>query len=87
MPTIDYRLATGLGHDELRRLCGDIVDWKIAAIEQLHATPEEVEEAVAWAAGEDDVMAAERKPLSGRVAAVYDILTADDEDDVRERGR
>jgi len=40
---------------------------------------EELEEAVAWASGEDDIMGEERKQLSGRVGDIYDILTADEE--------
>ncbi len=68
-----------LTHDDLRRLCGDIIDWKLSAIIETGASIEEVEEAVAWASGENDVMGEARKPLSGTVAAVYDILTADDE--------
>jgi hypothetical protein len=66
-------------HDEVRRLCGDIVDWKLNAIVATGATVAEIEEAVAWVSGADDVMGEERKPLSGKVAEVYDILTADDE--------
>lgn len=70
---------TLLTHDEVRRLCGDIVDWKIAAIIASGATAEELEACVAWLSGEDDVMGEERKPLDGKAAELYDILTADDE--------
>jgi hypothetical protein len=66
-------------HDDLRRLCGDVVDWKLIAIVETGASLEEVEEAAAWVAGADDVMGDARKRLSGKVAEVFDILVADEE--------
>ena len=39
---------------------------------------EEIEEAVAYATGEDDIMGEERIPLIGRAAEVYEIITADE---------
>jgi hypothetical protein len=62
------------------RLCGDIEDWKIGAITGSGASYAELEEAVAWSMGEDDVMGEARKPLTGRVAQVHEILTRDEED-------
>lgn len=75
---MDPEHPASLTHDEVRRLCGDIVDWKLGAIIATGASLAEVEEAVAFAAGADDVMGEERKPLAGKVAEVYDILVADD---------
>ena len=66
-------------HDELRRLCGDVPEWKLAALAASGATAEEIEEALAWIAGESDVMGEERRPAAGPVARVYDILRADEE--------
>jgi hypothetical protein len=65
------------------RLCGDLDDGKGAAIIESGATIAEIEEAVAWSRGEDDLMGDERKRLTGRVADVCDILTRDEypEDD------
>ena len=71
------------GHEDVRRLCGDIADWKVSAILATGADLDQIATAVAWAAGEDDVMAEERRPLSGDAAAVYDILVADEEDEDR----
>ena len=71
--------AAKLGHDDVRRICGDVVDSTVEAIIETGATLEELEEAIAWASGEDDVMGEERKPLTGRAAEVYDILAADEE--------
>ena len=64
-------------YDELVRLVGDLEPVRLAQIEQLQATVEEIEEAVAFASGEDDVMGEARVPLIGRVAEVYEIITAD----------
>ncbi len=68
-----------LTHDEILGVAGDIGDAKAAAIEATGATREELEEAVAWAVGESDVMGDMRLPLAGRTAALYDILTADED--------
>ena len=70
---------TTLGPDDVRRLCGDIPDWKIADIVAKDPTIEEIEVALAWAAGESDIMGKERHPLSGKTAELYEILVADEE--------
>jgi len=66
---------------EIVGVCGDILDWKIKAIIESGATLPELETAAAWAAGADEVLGEEREPLTGATAAVYDILTADEEFD------
>lgn len=71
---------------EVQRLCGDVPDWKISAILATGADVDDIDTAIAWAAGEDDVMGAERRPLDGAAAAVYDILTADEEYGDEDRG-
>lgn len=71
---------------EVHRLCGDVPDWKISAILATGADVDDIDTAIAWAAGEDDVMGAERRPLDGAAAAVYDILTADEEYGDEDRG-
>ena len=65
-------------HEMVVGLIGEIGNAKIAAILAAGPTPEDLEEAVAWAAGESDVMGEERLPLTGVAARVYDILTADE---------
>ena len=69
---------------EIRALVGDIEAAKLEAILATGATAAEVEQALAWAADETDVMGDLQRPLSGPVAAVYDVLaselpSADDE--------
>ena len=66
-------------HDDLRRLCGDVADWKLIAIVETGASLEDIEEAVEWVSGADDVMGEARKQLSGRVADVFAILVTDGE--------
>ncbi|MFQ5953930.1 MAG: hypothetical protein ACE5JZ_02580 [Kiloniellales bacterium] len=68
-----------LTHDRVIDIAGDLGDARIARILATGATVEDLEEAVAWAAGESDVMGEERLPLSGRVAKLYEILTADED--------
>ena len=69
----------GLTRAEIVRVAGDIGDAKVASIEALDATLEELEAAIAWALGESDVMGDQRVPLAGRTAMLYDILTADED--------
>ena len=62
---------------EIRALVGDIEAAKLEAILATGATPAEVEQALAWAADATDVMGDLRRPLSGPVAAVYDVLSSE----------
>jgi hypothetical protein len=68
-----------LTQQDVRDIVGDLDDAKIAAILATGASPEELEEAAAWAAGESDVMGDLERPLDGVVAGLYEILTADEE--------
>jgi len=72
-------------HDMVVGLVGEIGNAKIAAILAAGPTLEDLEEAVAWAAGESDVMGEERLPLSGVAAQVYDILKAEEDYNNNER--
>jgi hypothetical protein len=65
----------------LKRLLGDTDDDKIVEVLDLEPTIAEVEEAVAWCLGEDDILGKERKPLRGKAARIFEILNADDEAD------
>lgn len=64
--------------DDALEILGPLPDERIAAILATGATVRQLEEAAAWAAGESDVMGQMRRPVSGPVAAVYDILTANE---------
>ena len=72
------KAAGGLGRAEILNVAGDIDDAKVAAIEASGATLGQLEEAVAWASAESDVMGQARRPLSGIVAEIYEILTSDE---------
>ena len=71
--------AARLSRREILDIAGNIEDANVAAIERSGATVEQLEEAVAWASGLSGVMSKERHPLSGVVADLYEILTADEE--------
>jgi hypothetical protein len=59
-------------------MVGDIEAVKLEAIAATGATPGQIEEAMAWAAGASDVMGGDlERPLSGPVAAVYEILAGE----------
>ena len=63
-----------LTRDDIRRLCGDVTDGRAARMIATGATLDDLEVAVAWSAGESDVMGEERKPLTGRAAELYELL-------------
>ncbi|MDH3229594.1 MAG: hypothetical protein OEN55_07375 [Alphaproteobacteria bacterium] len=77
MTESDRDIANATASD-VAEILGPMPDARIAAILATGATLEQLEEAAAWAAGESDVMGGMRRPVIGPVAAVYDILTADE---------
>lgn len=77
MTNSDLDCAKATASDAVEIL-GPMPDARVAAILATGATVEQLEEAAAWAAGESDVMSELRRPVIGPVAAVYDILTADE---------
>ena len=68
------RYAPDMRSEDVRRLCGDILDWKVDAILASGATLSDLEVAIAWLTGENDVMGKQRAPLEGAAASVYDLL-------------
>ena len=63
---------------EIRELVGDLEAAKLEAILATGATAGQIEEAMAWAAGESDVMGGElERLLAGPVAVVYEILASE----------
>jgi hypothetical protein len=64
---------------DVKDIVGDLDDAKIAVILATGANAEQLEEAMAWAAGESDVMGDLERPLSGVVARLYDILMTGEE--------
>ena len=70
-----------LSHETVVRIAGDVSDAKAVAIIASGASRDELEQAVAWACLEDDVMGKQRRALTGIVAELYEILTADEADE------
>lgn len=64
--------------EALRHILGDIDEAKAAQILALEPTPAELEAAVLWAAGNEDIVATQGGPLSDKTAQIFEILTADD---------
>jgi hypothetical protein len=67
-----------LSRADIVQMAGDIGDAKVVAIEASGATLEQLEEAVAWAGGQDQLMSKGGHPLSGIVGELHVILTADE---------
>lgn len=70
-----------LSHEAVVRIAGEVSDAKAVAIIASGANRDELEQAVAWASREDDVMGEQRRALTGIVAELYEILTADEADE------
>jgi hypothetical protein len=66
-----------LTREDVRRLCGELSDWKIAKIIASQPTYGELETAVVWAQGED--LGTDHQPLEGKVAYLYEIIIAGEE--------
>ncbi len=67
-----------LTHEQITGVVGKIDDMRAAEIIATGATIEELEEAVAWATRESDVMGDRRLRGSPVVGKVYDLLTAEE---------
>lgn len=83
--TANKTTARAATRREIIEIAGSLDDEAIADIEGMGATPAEVLEAFTRIDQEDDFAAETFKPLSGRVARVYEILVADrpvDEEDL-----
>jgi hypothetical protein len=73
------RSTSPLSAAEIRRVCGEILDWKIAAISASGASLADLEAAAAWLEGRDDAMGEARRPLTGDAALIYDLLIRSEE--------
>jgi hypothetical protein len=68
-----------LDAEQVRGLCGELLDDTVAKIIESGATLAELETALAWAKGQDDVMGEAEEPLSGAAAVVFDLLASEDD--------
>ena len=68
--------GAALSAGEVRRIAGDISDARVLAILDLAPSRDELEQAVAWAEGQSDVLGELELPLSVVVGELHEILTA-----------
>jgi hypothetical protein len=64
---------------DLDRLLGDTDPSKLSQILALEPTMAEVEEAVLWSSGDGDILGKQGLQLTGKVAAIFDIIMADEQ--------
>ena len=72
------RASPPVTRQDIESILGRIDDASMTAILAIGPSVNELEEAVAWATGESDVMGELERPLDGAAARVYDILTQDE---------
>ena len=80
-PLDQNRSSPFASRDDVERAVGDMDEAAILEILALQPTLAELEEAAIWARGEGDVIGKSGHMLSGVPAEIYDILTADDEEE------
>lgn len=71
--------------DDATRLLGDTDESKVAEILAVGPTIWELEQAAIWHRGDGDVLGKADLPLSGKAARIFEILSADEEDETRDR--
>ena len=81
----DARSAAAM-HDDLLQIVGDIDERMALDILALCPTVAEIEEAAMWVSGQGDVLAKTGHPLAGIPAEIFEILTADEEEEEPTRG-
>ncbi len=76
-----------LSAEDIRRTCGDLPDWKLNEIQASGADLDDLKQALAWCAGDDETTPMRHIPPGSAAARVYDVLMAGEEDDDRDGGR
>ena len=72
--------ADVLSPDQLKSILGEVDDAKLIEVLKLQPTLVELEEAAIWATGNGDILAKDGRPMTGTVAAIVEILTAEEEE-------
>lgn len=67
--------------EDLHSLIGDIDEMTAVEILALRPTVRDIEQAAMWVAGQGDILSREGEPLAGVAAQIFDILTADEEEE------
>lgn len=73
--------------EEIRHIAGPLNDEAVAAILRVRPSFEELETATQYVLGEGDRADRAGHPLAGRVAQLYEILSAEDADDEERAAR
>lgn len=76
----DSKVAPVLSAEDVRRLAGPLDDESVAEILKLGASAEELEIAAGYAVGDGDRYDRLGHELTGKVAAIYEILRADEDE-------
>jgi hypothetical protein len=76
----DSKGAPVISAEDVRRLAGPLDDETVAEILKLGASLEELEIAASYAEGEGDRLDRLGHTLTGKVAEIYEILSADQEE-------
>jgi hypothetical protein len=66
--------------DELRAIAGNLDDEKAIDILNLQPTSAELEQAIIWASGDGDLLAKGGHTMTGKVAEIVEILTAEEDE-------
>lgn len=68
--------------DDIKIILGNVDEAEMIEILALQPTIAELEEAAIWVKGDGEVIGkGGRPPLTGKVAAILEIITADEEDE------
>jgi hypothetical protein len=84
-PSASTTRPASVDRDDVIHVLGAIDEDLIIDTLALNPTFGDLEQAVIWAAGEGDVLARQGHPLTGVVADIVDILSADEEEPPRQR--
>jgi hypothetical protein len=75
-----------LTRSDIRRICGDLPDWKITEILASGGDIAALEQAKAWSMGDDETTPARNLAPESPAARMLDVLLADEEQDEWEAG-
>ena len=79
-------VSAKLSAADIRRVCGNIAGWKVSQIIATGGDMRALEEAAAWASGDDETTPRRHLPPHGAAAAIAEILMAGEEPDEGTRG-
>jgi hypothetical protein len=75
-------ITKAIDQHELKTIVGNIDETQLVEILKLQPTLAELEEAVASASGDGDIVGREGHTMTDKVSAIVDILTAEDENEL-----